>query len=548
MGLCRRNESESDLSPGPSGPAALGDWRTPVPASVGRARRFLTLIMTVAFGLLLLQAAIGLGPGAQATIGRFGDDIVVVSATVLCLLRMVREPDQRDAWLFLSLALGTWSFGTLYQSLALWDVPRATASLGDIGWLAIYPLSLLALLSFARHQIGRLDLRLGIDVVIGILALLAFVAGALQKMLAESPDPLTAAVSVAYPVGDLLLVSFSIAIGSANGWRMDRLWLILLSGFLVTVIGDLMYAADIAYATASGASTVALLWSCGVALIGCATWIPTPPALDRRRSAVAIGLPIVLAFGALALVVYSSLRPVGPVSVLLAAGSLCACLVRLSLTHRDNAVLLDQAEEHAHVDALTGLGNRRAFARDAERLLAGLEPGHELRLALFDLDGFKRYNDRDGHLAGDELLARFSGQLLEAVGGEGRCYRLGGDEFCLIAEATPGSRDELTARAASALADDRPEVGVESSHGSVVIRPGMSLTAALRLADERMYAHKDARRDAPMAPVDYVDSPGDRRAAAHRRGVAGPAPAGVVPPPESAAAGEGKHGDASAPA
>ena len=475
--------------------------------------------MLVALGLLFLQASVDFGPGAQTTIGRFCDDVVVVSATVLCLLRMMSERDQRGPWLLLSVALAGWSFGTLYQSLVLWGAPRATASPGDIGWLAIYPLSLLALLGFARHQIGRLDLRLGIDVVIGILALLAFVAGALLRMLTESPDPLTAAVSIAYPVGDLLLVSFSIAIGSANRWRLDRLWLILMSGFLITVIGDLLYAADIADGDASRASMVRLLWSCGAALIGGASWIPTPPALDRRRSAVAIGLPIVLAFGALALIAYSSVRPVGPVSVLFAAGSLCACLVRLSLTHRDNAVLLDQADEHAHVDPLTGLGNRRAFARDAERLLAGLRPGHELRLALFDLDGFKRYNDRDGHLAGDDLLARFSRQLVDAVGDEGRCYRLGGDEFCLIAEAAPGSPDELTARAASALADDRPEIGVECSYGAVAIGPGMNLTAALRLADERMYADKDARRVGPMARVDYVRSPGDRRAAAHRRAV-----------------------------
>ena len=282
---------------------------------------------------------------------------------------------------------------------------------------------------------------------------------------------------------------------------------------------------------------MSLVWSCGVALIGCSSWIPTPPALDRRRSAVAIGLPIGLAFGALALVAYSSVRPVGPVSVLLAAGSLCACLVRLTLTHRDNAVLLEQADEHAHVDPLTGLGNRRAFARDAERLMAGLEPGDELRLTLFDLDGFKRYNDRDGHLAGDELLARLSSQLLDAVGARGRCYRLGGDEFCLVAEADPGSPDELTARAAGALADDRPGVGVECSHGSVVIRTGMDLNSALRLADERMYADKGAKRAGPMAPVDYVDSPGDRRAAAGRR-AAGLAPAGGDHSPEAPAGAE----------
>lgn len=503
--------------------------------------------MLAALTLLSLQTSIGFGTVAEATIGRFADDVVVLVATALCLLRATREPDQRGAWLLLGTALAAWSLGTLHQSLALWKQEEATASFGDIGWLAFYPLSLMALLGFARRQIGRLDLRLGIDVVIGILALLAFVADGLMEMVTYSPDPLTAAVNLAYPVGDLVLVALSIATGSANRWRLDRLWLTLISGFLLTMIGDLLNAADVVDATASRASTVILMWSFGVAMIGGSSWIPSPPALDRRRSAGAIGLPIVLAFGALTLVTWSSVNPVEPASVLLAAGSLCACLVRLSLTHRDNAVLLAEADEHAHVDPLTGLGNRRAFTRDAERLMPGLRPGHELRLTLFDLDGFKRYHDSDGHLAGDELLARFSRRLLDAVGGQGRCYRLGGDEFCLLAETAPGSPDALTERAATALSDDRPEVGVGASHGSVAVRAGMDLTEAMRLADERMYADKRAKRNGPMTSVAYVDSPGDRRAVAHRRPTADPSPAAGEHPPQAETGAEGPGGP-SAPA
>ena len=53
-------------------------------------------------------------------------------------------------------------------------------------------------------------------------------------------------------------------------------------------------------------------------------------------------------------------------------------------------------------------------------------------LLLFDLNGFKRYNDTFGHPAGDELLVRLGRQLREAVGEDGTAYRIGGDEFCLL--------------------------------------------------------------------------------------------------------------------
>ena len=92
----------------------------------------------------------------------------------------------------------------------------------------------------------------------------------------------------------------------------------------------------------------------------------------------------------------------------------------------------------ASTDALTGLGNRR-------QLLADLAAVHETEatLVLLDLDGFKIYNDTYGHPAGDALLARL-GHRLAATAGDGvAAYRLGGDEFCVLARRRrprPGAR------------------------------------------------------------------------------------------------------------
>ena len=487
-------------------------------ATTGRRWKVPAAAMLAVLAALDVQTVVGFGPLGTEIVGRFADDVVVVLAAVLCLVRAgaVRR-ELRQPWMLLAGALVTWSFGTIHQSLFLWDRPSPGATVGDLGWIALYPLSGLAFLAFARAQLGRLDLRLGMDVLIGALALLAFLAGDLREMAAAGGHSLAAWVSISYAVGDLVLVAIAVAIGSATRWQLDRLWLVLLLGFMVTVVGDRLYAGDVAMGRFDSAAVVAATWSCGAALIGLSSGVDLPPEQRDRRRAGAIGLPIVLAFGALAIVGYSSIAPVDPLSILLAAGSLCAALGRLGLTHRDNCVLLDEADEHAHVDPLTGLGNRRGMARDLDVMVAALEPASRLRLSLFDLDGFKAYNDRHGHLAGDDLLERLSHRMRLSVADSGRCYRLGGDEFCLLAAVADGEADTISAGAAAALSD----VGVGCSFGSVTMGRDTTLTEALKLADERMYEDKRARRLGPPmaadAVVTYLDSSGDRRVAGHRR-------------------------------
>ena len=89
--------------------------------------------------------------------------------------------------------------------------------------------------------------------------------------------------------------------------------------------------------------------------------------------------------------------------------------------------------------------------RDLEALAPreGEQPEPRL-LLLFDLDGFKNYNDAYGHPAGDALLTRLGGRpAAAAVAGHGTAYRMGGDEFCVLAPVRPPAiREALIARRA----------------------------------------------------------------------------------------------------
>jgi diguanylate cyclase (GGDEF)-like protein len=113
--------------------------------------------------------------------------------------------------------------------------------------------------------------------------------------------------------------------------------------------------------------------------------------------------------------------------------SLLAMTARLRRLKTENERLLSVSRREANTDSLTPLPNRRAFMRDIDAQLGDGAESHPLILALFDLNGFKHYNDTFGHPAGDELLARLGARLQRALAGSGTAYRMGGDEFCVLA-------------------------------------------------------------------------------------------------------------------
>jgi diguanylate cyclase (GGDEF)-like protein len=97
------------------------------------------------------------------------------------------------------------------------------------------------------------------------------------------------------------------------------------------------------------------------------------------------------------------------------------------------AVLLEQLRTTARTDALTGLPNRRAWDEELEREVARAKRyGGRLCLAMIDFDHFKRFNDREGHQAGDRLLADSAAAWREQLRPSDLLARYGGEEFALL--------------------------------------------------------------------------------------------------------------------
>lgn len=171
-----------------------------------------------------------------------------------------------------------------------------------------------------------------------------------------------------------------------------------------------------------------------------------------------------------------------------------------------------ELETLVRTDALTGLANRREFMTQLEREAhRQSRSGRPMSVVLFDVDHFKQVNDRWGHPAGDQVLARI-GALLKAHTRDqvDTAARYGGEEFVLLLPDTGVNEACLVAeKIAARLRQERFSVGdqgfqVTQSVGIAQVVEG-NLEQALRVADRNMYRAKQAGRDRMVASVAFPE-------------------------------------------
>ncbi len=195
-----------------------------------------------------------------------------------------------------------------------------------------------------------------------------------------------------------------------------------------------------------------------------------------------------------------------------------ASRTRASLSGRDQelaiaiadqlAVAIHQVQEHmreARTDFLTGLANRTEFDSFLRREMARSERfGDPLALAMMDLDGLKRINDRDGHHAGDEVLRLVGRTLRETVRTLDLACRIGGDEFALVMPDTQtGGAADVLKRFAGRIELLRlagwPDLGV--SAGYATWKKGLGFDEFCAAADAALYEEKRRRAGPGRSPA-----------------------------------------------
>ncbi len=168
-----------------------------------------------------------------------------------------------------------------------------------------------------------------------------------------------------------------------------------------------------------------------------------------------------------------------------------AVLDQLRQQVADYQAKLEEAEEIASRDALTGLGSRLFVEGQIEKRLA---TGKPFCVALVDIDHFKKVNDDYGHLVGDELLKQFGAELRSACRATDVIGRWGGDEFLLLFDATLAEAEAQTERLRKWVCGNYT---VQGKPGSVKVRVDASIGLAAHACGETVKALVD-RADAAM--------------------------------------------------
>ena len=170
-------------------------------------------------------------------------------------------------------------------------------------------------------------------------------------------------------------------------------------------------------------------------------------------------------------------------------------------------------KEQANHDGLTGLLNRRHFMVEIGKLMfAAGRRAQSLAVFMFDIDHFKRYNDSNGHQAGDEIL-RGVGEVLQAnLRPQDLACRYGGEEFIVAMPLTDAEQaGQAAERIREAIASfpfanrETQPGGVLSISGGVAVFPvdGQNSTDLIRNADQALYKAKSAGRNRVLLHKGY---------------------------------------------
>jgi two-component system cell cycle response regulator len=404
---------------------------------------------------------------------------------LLCGVRAVQVPAERLAWSLFAAGWGFYVAGGIVYQLVLDGSTARFPSAADVLWLGLYVCDLAGVASL-MHVRGIARKSAWLDGAVGSLAVAAAAAAfAFQPALDAAGT--SNIVAVAYPLLDCLLIGFVVVVASAEGWRLDRTFGLLALGFIGLAGGDAQYLVSAANGTWTPGQAQNIPYVLGTLFICAAAWQPRLPRTVDEFESRMFAIPTAFGLVAVALQAYEFVVSVNGLARALDVFAILAVVIRLGFTFRDYARVLGVSRQEALADAITGLGNRRKLMRDLDEVVALEE---QTVVAIFDLDGFKSYNDSFGHAAGDALLSRLSAALDDAaIAAGGRAYRMGGDEFCVL---LPDGADIETV--AAALREDGSGFTVDCSYGFARVPCEASdAVAALRMADQRMYAVKNAR-------------------------------------------------------
>jgi diguanylate cyclase (GGDEF)-like protein len=501
-----------------------GPW--PAPAAIAAV---------VAMAAMTAATWGGLGVGAWNT---------AFTAAAACALfgmlaaRSASVPEHRYRWGCWAAAAACWLAGQI-----AWDVYAvigfpASPNVADLGWYAFAVLVVAGLLrSPARTKAER---------VVGLVEALPLIAAVASLTFAELWEhggggglPLAAKLSaLAYPA---LYVSAAVLIlqvmvgGSLRQVRGPGPRLVLL-GIVLQAIAFIFWSEQLLEQTyVMGATLIDPLWVAGLLAIGAGAVLaaghPEPPVVSdemSRRGGILPAVTFALLVAALVHESFEGQPQLGP-RLLLAAGALVSggtMIVRTVLLERRLSTLLAfereareelagrEAElaqlnarllEDSRRDPLTGLRNRRALVEDLPDVeLDARRHAQSFAIGICDVDRFKAYNDRLGHIAGDQALRAIAATVRMQLRAGDAAYRYGGEELVLVMRDADAREALAAAERVRAAVEAAALPHPDDPRGVVTVSIGVATGIGdapelLSRADRALYAAKHGGRNGVRA-------------------------------------------------
>jgi diguanylate cyclase (GGDEF)-like protein len=527
--------------------------------SAGNQRVSLPAQLTV-LGPLALAVAAMLAARVGAPAGVSWDIAWTSAATgalagTLVARRQALKPN-RDRWNLWALAAGCWLFGQL-----AWDVYGAigtppSPNLADAGW---WGFAVLVMLSMVRIPGGATWLRslVTIEAVPLIIAASALTLAELWLPAANSSLALLPKLAaVAYPPLYIAaaVLTLQAAIGGISGVLDTPGVRLVLTGFVLEALAFCLWSIQLLKGDyVPGHSALDPIWVAGLVLIAIGGLLsahrPEPLTVveepSYRSGILPVGVFLILPFTLLQTRVINT--PIGirlgiigglvfgGAALILRSGFLGRRL--RGMLNREREALAGVAEREAELarlnrqlahlnrqliddsrrDALTGVANRRALSGDLEALERSQRQQQEsVAFALCDADCFKAYNDRFGHLAGDQALRMIAGTIRGVLRTVDAAYRYGGEELLLVLRGVSTEEAILVAERVRSAVEETGFPHPDSGAGVLTVSIGVAAGHEdsghlIARADAALYEAKRQGRNRVVAAAEGELLPGTGR-------------------------------------
>jgi PAS domain S-box-containing protein len=279
-------------------------------------------------------------------IGTWSYHLLMGAAVVIVVARVVLIRDHRVAWSLIALGLVAWNAGDIfYYAVLAGDPSPPFPSPGDGLYLFLYVgfLGGLRTMGGGVRSAGPVSLAL-VVCVLGMASIWSWLVfgGVLETAVGGTA---AVATTAAYPLLDLFLLASALIAVAARGWRLDRSFALLILGFGLMALADLIYAEQVAAGTYVDGAILDGLWPAGALAIAFAGWVPAGEPRTGISGDVLVPVLTTSAAGiATTLLIWDHFDRMATVTAVLASVTLVAALVQLTLLFRDR--------NRAHAEAL----------------------------------------------------------------------------------------------------------------------------------------------------------------------------------------------------